>query len=220
MNFKVMRQTYKVVLAVSVLAVAASQPVCHAAEGIENQESKSVQAQEPSPSPRNLEGPTTAKWSFGSEIDALPFVSKGYYGSGFVGHNGWRFRDVVARSTVPSFMVSDGFKDKRTDAYALLADRFVGAKRQKLEGLWVGGGAEYWRNRIRTEDTTAYANYHDFMLTAGAGYVWKFSKHFYLNPWVAGHVAIAGERSILVSGKTYKQPVFTPEGSIKLGFTF
>jgi hypothetical protein len=30
----------------------------------------------------------------------------------------------------------------------------------------------------------------------------------------------AGERKIAVSGRTYEQPVFTPEFSVKLGFTF
>jgi hypothetical protein len=160
------------------------------------------------------------KWSYGGEIDALPFLMRGYYGSGFVARDGWKLRVVAARSTMPSFMISDGFRDKRADAYALLADRFVGARRQKLEGAWIGGGGEYWRNRIRTKNAPAYATYHDFMLTVGGGYVWKFSRHFYLNPWAAGHLAVDGERNIPVSGKTYKQPVFTPEGSIKLGFTF
>ena len=206
MNFKEMRRVHPIVLAALALAVDVARPVCQGAEEIENPASKPVQAQEPASSPQGA----PARWSFGGEIDALPFVSNGYYGSGFAGHNDWKFRAVVARSTVPSFMVSDGFRDKRTDAYALLADRCVGARRQKREGQWVAGGAEYWRNRIRTEDSTAYSCYHDFMLTAGAGYVWKFSRHFYLNPWGAGHVAVAGERNILVSGKSFKQPVFTP----------
>lgn len=162
----------------------------------------------------------TSKWKLGSEVDVLPYALKGYYGSGFVARDGWKYRAVVARSTTPSFLVSDGFKEKRTDAYALLADRFIGPRRQKLAGPWVGGGAEYWRNRIRTEASPEFAHYQNYMLTVGAGYVWPISRHVYINPWAAGHLVVANRRSIPVSGKTYNQPVFTPEGSVKIGFIF
>jgi len=90
-------------------------------------------------------------WRVGTEVDALPFASSGYYGSLFAAREGWKVRAVAARSDIPSFMVSDGFRDKSTDAYALLADRFVGCKRYQLQGLWVGGGVEQWRNRIRRD---------------------------------------------------------------------
>jgi len=159
-------------------------------------------------------------WKLGGEVDVLPYAMKGYYGSGFIGRDGWKFRPVVARSTTPSFMVTDGFKEKRTDAYALLADRFLGAKQKDLQGFWVGGGAEYWRNRIRTEESPEFAHYQNFMLTAGGGYVWRLSRHFYINPWAASHFVVANRRNIAVSGKMYEQPVFTPEGSVKFGFIF
>jgi hypothetical protein len=156
----------------------------------------------------------------GSELDVLPYATGGYYGSGFLGRDGWKFRYVVARTNLPSFMVTDGFEDKRTDAYALLADRFLGARRGKLEGFWIGGGGEYWRNRVRTDASPAYTNYQNYLLTLGGGYVWKFSKHFYLNPWVGGHFVVAHARAIRVSGEIYTQPVFTAEASAKLGITF
>jgi hypothetical protein len=156
----------------------------------------------------------------GSEVDALPYAMKGYYGSGFLGLDGWKLRGVVARSTTPSFLVTDGFKQKRTDAYALLGDRFIGPKRQQLEGLWLGGGVEYWRNRIRTESSPEFAHYQNYMLTVGSGYVWQVSRHVYIDPWSAGHLVIANRRHISVSGKTYDQPLFTPEGSVKIGFIF
>ena len=159
-------------------------------------------------------------WKLGSELDVLPYAMGGYYGSGFMGRDGWKFRYVIARSPNPSFLVTNGFKDKRTDAYALLADRFIGAGRRNLEGFWIGGGGEYWRNRIRTDTSPVYAHYQNYMLTAGGGCAWKFSRHFYLNPWVGSHFVVANRRDIPVSGKIYQQPVFTPEASIKLGFTF
>ena len=215
MNFNGMKQKPAQMIAVLSLALMLGAPACYAADG--PAQSGAEQATREQTMQQQTAG---SKWAFGGEIDALPFVMNGYYGSGFVGRDGWKFRAVAARSTLPSFMVTDGFRDKRSDAYALLADRFIGSKRQKLEGLWVGGGGEYWRSRIRTDASPTYANYHNYMLTVGGGYAWNLSRHLYINPWAAGHFAVAGERNILVSGKTYKQPVFTPEGSIKLGFTF
>jgi hypothetical protein len=157
-------------------------------------------------------------WKFGSEIDVLPYATGGYYGSVFASRNGWRFRGVAARNNIPSFLVTGGFKDKRTDTVALLADRFFGPKGRNLEGFWIGGGAEHWRNRIRPTQSQEFTNYSNLVLTVGSGYVWRLSRHLYLNPWTGGHFVAAGERAIQVSGRPYKQPLFTPELSVKFGF--
>jgi hypothetical protein len=164
--------------------------------------------------------PTKRTWSLGSEIDVIPYATGGFYGSGFWGRDGWKFRSIVARTNIPSFLVSEGYKDKRTDAYALISDRFFGARRSKLEGLWIGGGAEYWRSRIRTDSSPAFTKYQNYVATAGSGYVWKVSRHLYLNPWTGGHFVIAGTRDISVGGTVYKQPLFTPEASVKIGISF
>lgn len=173
-------------------------------------------AQQPVP----IENDEAATWKFGSEIDVLPYLSKGYYASAFAGRAGWRLRGVVARAEAPSFLVTDGFEKKRSDAYAVLMDRFFGRRRNRMEGPWVGVGVEYWRNRIRQENTAEFTHYNNLMLTAGGGYTWKFSKYLYLNPWAAVHMVAAGDRKIDVSGKTYNQSRFTPEASVKLGIIF
>jgi hypothetical protein len=170
--------------------------------------------------PNKAETTASPSWKFGTEIDVLPYVMSGYYASAFVARDGWRFRGVAARSSTPSFLVTDGFEKKRTDAYALLVDRFVGQKRNRLQGLWIGGGAELWRSRIRQDGGTAFTRYNDTVLTAGSGYIWKLSNHFYVNPWSAMHVVVAGDRKINVSGKNYEQPRFTPELSVKFGIVF
>jgi hypothetical protein len=102
----------------------------------------------------------------------------------------------------------------------LHSDRFFGAKRRQLEGLWIGGGLEYWRNRIRTDASPAFAEYQNYVSTTGAGYVWNLSRHFYLNPWAGGHFVVAGKRDVPVAGTIYKQPLFTPEASVKIGISF
>jgi hypothetical protein len=159
-------------------------------------------------------------WKLGTEVDVLPYAMGGYYASAFVGHDGWRLRGVAARSDPPSFLVTSGFEKKRTDAYALLADRFLGSKRTQLKGFWIGGGGEFWQSRIRQENASNFTHYDNFVLTAGGGYVWKLSNHFYLNPWSALHAVVAGNTNINVSGKMYQQPRLTPEASLKFGFIF
>jgi hypothetical protein len=177
-------------------------------------------AQVPSQAVKGEEVAASPSWKFGSEIDVLPYVMNGYYASGFVARDAWRFRGVAARSQAPSFLVTDGFEKKRTDAYALLVDRFVGKKRNSLQGLWIGGGAELWRNRIRQDGTTDFTRYNNTVVTAGGGYVWTLSNHFYVNPWSAVHAVVGGDRRISVSGKNYEQPRFTPELSVKFGIVF
>jgi len=141
MIFKGMKKLRRQIVAGLTLAIALGAPAVKAEEGQDNTGLQQVSA-ESVQAGALPELPARHKWTLGSEIDALPFAMNGYYGSGFMGRNGWKLRYVVARSTTPAFMVTDGFKDKRTDAYALLADRFVGARRQTLEGFWIGGGGE------------------------------------------------------------------------------
>ena len=176
-------------------------------------------AQQPPKSPNDA-ATNTGSWKLGTEVDVLPYVMGGYYASAFVGHDGWRFRGVAARSDTPSFLVTSSFEKKRTDAYALLADRFLGSKRTQLKGFWVGGGGEFWQSRIRQQNNSNFTHYDNFVLTAGGGYVWKLSNHFYLNPWGALHAVVAGNTNVNVSGKMYQQPRLTPEASLKFGLVF
>jgi hypothetical protein len=160
------------------------------------------------------------KWLMGSDFDLLPFAFHGYSSGGFIGYNGWRASSLMSASTAPSFMISSGFGDRHTDAYTGMVDRFFGGKRKSIEGFWAGAGGGYWRSSIRTSGSATHAKYHDFVLTAGGGYMIRLSRHFYLDPWVAGNFVVAGQRKIPVSGQTYKPPAFTPDASIKIGFNF
>jgi len=165
--------------------------------------------------------PSAARsWKIGTEFDVIPYVTGGYYASFFGADKGWRLRGVVARSGTPSFLVSGGFEKKRTDAYAVLVDRFLGAHRAEFKGFWVGSGVEYWHTRIRQTNTTDFTHYDNVLATAGGGYVWRVTKYFYLNPWVDANFVVGGSRDINVSGKVYTQPLVTPEVSLKLGFIF
>lgn len=170
--------------------------------------------------PGETPGPVMQPVRIGAEFDVLPYATGGAYGSLIVGRGAWRIRGVVSRVNIPEAFVADGFSDQRTDAVALLADRFIGAGSREARGFWVGGGVEYWQNRVRREGSEAYTAYHNTMLTAGGGYVWHLTRHVYLNPWAAAHASVAGDRDVDVSGAAFTPRRFTAEASLKLGIVF
>jgi len=153
----------------------------------------------------------------GVEIDALPYILSGYYGSVWVGRDQWRARAVVSRSTLPSFVVQDGFEDHRIDVVAALVDHFF---KPDFRGFWVGGGAEYWQNDVRSKTSGQSASWDNVAATLGGGYVWKFYQNFYLNPWGAGHLIVGGDTKVPVGGETFEPSRLTGEVSIKVGWHF
>lgn len=153
----------------------------------------------------------------GVEVDILPYILSGYYGSVWAGRAPWRARAVVSRSTLPSFLVQDGFEDHRVDVVAALVDHFF---QPDFRGFWLGAGAEYWNNDVRNKADGQSASWNNLVATAGGGYVWKFHGNFYLNPWGAGHLVIGGDTKIPVGAETYEPRRFTGEVSLKVGWHF
>lgn len=153
----------------------------------------------------------------GFEVDVLPYITGGYYGSGWIGYDHWRYRAIITKITTPDFVLKDGFANNRIQAYTLIADFFF---QPDFKGWWIGAGFEYWKGEIQSDAKLNIAKYDSGIFTAGGGYVWKFHKHFYLNPWAASHIRIAGDNNVIVDGKTFTPPVFTPELSLKVGWHF
>lgn len=167
-----------------------------------------VFAQEPMPGERA---------HLGFELDALPYISGGYYGSVWIGYKQIRYRGVIAKATVPEFLLPDGFTNNEVRAYAAIADYFF---QPDFRGWWLGTGFEYWRGEIQTELRLSTGNYHQTVFTLGGGYVWKFLRNLYLNPWIAGHARLSGESAITVDDKIFSPAAITPEFSIKIGWHF
>ncbi len=153
----------------------------------------------------------------GFEVDVLPYITGGYYGSAWVGHKHIRYRAIVTKVTTPEFYLKDGFINNKIQAYTLIADYFF---KPNFEKWWVGAGLEYWNGKIQTDAKISTAKYNNKIFTLGGGYVWKFYKNLYLNPWAAGHLRIAGNSKVFVDSKDYKPPIFTPEISLKVGWHF
>jgi hypothetical protein len=153
----------------------------------------------------------------GFELDALPYLSGGWYISGWYGQQHLRYRGVYAQTIVPQFAVPDGFTNHELKVGAFIVDYFF---KPNFEGWWVAAGYEYWYNSIQDEAQTDTYIYGNNVTTVGGGYVWKFYKNFYLNPWAAGHILITGTDPVTIGGSVYQPSVFTPEISLKLGWHF
>lgn len=152
--------------------------------------------------------------AIGAELDALPYLSGGYYASLWYGVDQFRFRGVIASTTVPEFMNCSCIETHRINAGAFIVDYFF---KESFEGWWLAAGYEYWDNWVtpKEEQERYFVNH---VLTVGGGFVWKFWGGLYLNPWVAGHISISGTEPVAMDGWSYYPKVFVPEVSIKLGY--
>ncbi|MDP3443652.1 MAG: hypothetical protein Q8T08_12405 [Ignavibacteria bacterium] len=157
------------------------------------------------------------KQSIGTELDLLPYISGGYYVSAWYGVDQFRFRAILTKTKVPQFAVANGYTDNKLNVYAFITDYFF---MKNFEGFWIGTGLEYWDSQIKFEAENKTTSYNNSVFTLGGGYVWKLYKNFYLNPWVAFHYIIAGDKEVRVGSSTFKPNVFTPEASIKIGLHF
>ena len=155
--------------------------------------------------------------TIGAELDILPFATGGWYGSVWAGGSGTRLRAVASRVYVPAFAIPEGFQNHTITSVAALCDVFPGGT---FERWWIGGGLEYWSGSIEESGSGLEGQYHSYLLTLGTGYVWKVVGNFYLNPWGALHVIVAGWKEVPVGSATFSPKTLTGEISLKLGWHF
>ena len=153
----------------------------------------------------------------GVEADVLPYVTGGWYASGWVGYDRVRLRLVASKVNPPDFTLKDDFTNGETRAYAALVDYFP---RPAFEGPWIGGGIEHWDNRVGHPAETATGNYQNWMATVGGGWVFGMGRHLYLNPWAAGHWRIAGDTQTYVGSRLFQPRSALAEASVKMGWRF
>lgn len=153
----------------------------------------------------------------GGELDIVPYVTGGWYGSGWLGVNHVRIRLVASKVYPPDFTLNNDFTNGETQAYAALMDYFL---RPVFRGPWIGGGIEHWDSRVGYPGETAKGTYRDWMATVGGGWVFGIGPHLYLNPWAAGHWRVAGDTQTLVGSRVYEPRKALAEGSVKIGWRF
>jgi len=153
----------------------------------------------------------------GFELDALPYLTGGYFIGGWVGKNHLRLRGLTASVNKPDWTTPKGFSNHHVTAYAVLADYFL---KPGWEGWWIGAGPVYWNSTIQTNAKIQTARFANVLLNGSMGYNWKFLQHFYLSPWAGLSLRISGDKNTLVDNRPFTLPLFNPEASLKLGFIF
>ena len=128
-----------------------------------------------------------------------------------------RIRGLAARTFVPGFAVPDGFEKETIQSFALLGDYFF---TPAFKNLWAGGGVEYWKGGVTNSDDLARSNFKDIILTAGAGYIIKIWQGIYINPGVAIHLIVSGDRAVETGSRIFNTNTITPELSLKIGYHY
>lgn len=158
------------------------------------------------------EGP---HWS--TEVDLLPLATGGWYTSLAMGRNSMRVRAVASEVHVPDAFSPKGWIDARIRAQALLVDRFF---RPEFNGPWVGAGLEHWDELLKRENGMEPVRLKSFQATLGAGWVFNPGKGWTLNPWMAMHQRISGDREASIGRVVCRPRAVQVEASLKVGYSF
>ena len=153
----------------------------------------------------------------GVELDALPYITGGYYGGVWIGKSHLRGRALVARVYKPSFIIPDGFTNNTVTAYALVGDYFL---KEDWKGWWISGGMVLWQSSIQSDLQLSTVSYDNVLLHGSIGFNWKFGRQFYISPWAGMNIRVGGAQTVTVDGKSFYTLIVNPEASLKIGWYF
>jgi hypothetical protein len=156
-------------------------------------------------------------YALGLEANVIPYFSGGYSGTAWWGTNHLRISGTVAKTNTFDIFVPSGFKNNIVQSYALSGEYFFG---QNFKNLWAGGGLDYWQGSIDNADDNAHAEYTNYLINVGAGYVIKIWKGVYVNASGSVHMVVAGGKVVEVGNATFNANTIIPEISLKIGYHF
>ena len=156
-------------------------------------------------------------YAVGAEVNPFPFITGGYYGSLWWGIEHIRLRGTAAYTTVPGFLITDGFEQNKIRSYSLLGDYFFN---EAFKGLWTGGGFGYWRGSVINSDDKVKGNYTNYVLTLDVGYLLKVWRNFYVSPSGMIHMVVAGEKVVELGNATFNSPTISPAIAITIGYHY
>ena len=160
---------------------------------------------------------TAESLTWATEMDLLPIATGGWYTSLAAGRGAWRVRAVAAEVHVPDAFAPRGWVSSRTQAQALLVDRFI---RPGFTGPWVGAGFERWNENLKLEHGPERVKLKSLQATLGAGWVFELGRGFTLNPWMAVHQRIAVDHDATIRQTMCRPKAIQAEASLKIGYTF
>ena len=120
------------------------------------------------------------KLDYGIEIDALPYITGGWFGAAWMGKNNWRLRILATEVYKPDWSINRNYKNHHIHSYALLFDGFL---KKEWKGWWIGSGLVFWKSDIMAANGISRSNFENFLLNGSIGYHWKLGRKIYLSPW-------------------------------------
>jgi len=156
-------------------------------------------------------------WQWATEVDLLSAATGGWYTSVAVGRDVWRLRAVAACVNVPDRFAPEGWEKAQTRAQALLVDRFF---RPGFTGPWAGAGLERWDEDLKWTRGPERVRLQSLRAAFGVGWVFPIGGGFHVNPWLAVHRRISGDRSAAISQAVCRPKPLQAEASIKFGYLF
>ncbi|MFY7840692.1 MAG: hypothetical protein ACOVP7_10480 [Lacibacter sp.] len=160
---------------------------------------------------------SSKKIQFGAELDALPYITGGWFAAGWVGKEHVRARVLTAGVNMPEFITKEGFSNHRITSYAVVVDYFL---KESWKGWWAGAGLVYWKSSIQTDAHLQTADFKNYLLNGSIGYNIPLYKKLYLSPWAGMSIRAGGDKNVAVDAKQFSLPLLNPEASLKLGISF
>ena len=167
--------------------------------------------------PKHLNAQSENKrFHLGIELDALPFVTGGYFGAMTIGTQKLRGRLLYTKVNMPSFITPSQFNYHRVHSTAVLVDYFF--KDMSQNGFWLGLGIVRWNSSIREKSSDITKEFDTYLINGSLGYLYPIWKRFYISPWAGMSIPLNASAPVKIGNSIYQRPFFNPEASIKIGF--
>lgn len=153
----------------------------------------------------------------GIELDALPYLTGGYFGAGWIGSSQWHLRGLYADVNMPHIIIPDQFSDLHISSVALIVDYF---HQGDENGIWIGAGPVIWSGEISESGNSISSKFKTYLFNGSLGYRFLMGDHFYLSPWAGMSLKVIGDQAITVGSSVYHPKLLNPEMSVKVGYRF
>ncbi len=168
--------------------------------------------------PSDLKAGAFSPIEIGIETDPLPFVLDGYILAGWVGYHPLRLRALRAQVLKPDFLLHDGFTANRINSTAVLVDYFPFSN--DFSAWCASIGWVNWDGVMSEKASGQQLHYSTQLISFDAAYTLMIGEHFYVSPWAALHIAVAGDRTLQFRNTSLHLDDINPEVSVKIGWKF
>lgn len=165
--------------------------------------------------------PVARPLAVGFQLDLFPTVVSAINGKAGFAPQVWlgldhvRVRFVGAHMEPPDALAfaDEGFENPTTTALAFILDYTFG---DHFDGFWVCAGFEAWQQTIEHEAGPERAVWSSVIATTGGGYIWRFYRNFYIDPWAGVHWTM-NPQQIELGPYQYDPPPVVANASVKVG---